>query len=100
MIFEEFSELRLTYYEFSKIKSYSGINKRFSKKEKHTARHVVPSGRATCHADVSITSAWGPPNACVIMAFDDVSIDLVNVDQVNTDVMMMSVVADPVLTSA
>ena len=44
---------------------------------------MAASGRATCHADVSITSAWGPPNACVIMAFDDVSIDLVNVDQVN-----------------
>ena len=34
---------------------------------------------ATCPADVST----GPPNADVIMASDDVSVDLVNVDQVN-----------------
>ena len=32
---------------------------------------------------VMLTSARGPPNADVIMAFDDVSVDLVNVDQVN-----------------
>ena len=32
---------------------------------------------------VLLTSARGPPNDDVIMAFDDVSIDLVNVDQVN-----------------
>ena len=38
---------------------------------------------ATCPADVSMMSARGPPNADVIMAFDDVSVDLVNVDQVN-----------------
>ena len=33
---------------------------------------------------VLLMSARGPPNADVIMAFDDVSIDLVNVDQVNS----------------
>ena len=47
---------------------------------------------ATCPADISmmsargqalLTSSWGPPNADVIMAFDDVNVDLVNVDQVN-----------------
>ena len=32
---------------------------------------------------VLLTSTRGPPNADVIMAFDDVSVDLVNVDQVN-----------------
>ena len=32
---------------------------------------------------VLLTSARGPPNADVIMAFDDVSVDPVNVDQVN-----------------
>ena len=32
---------------------------------------------------VLLTSARGPPNADVIMVFDDVSVDLVNVDQVN-----------------
>ena len=30
-----------------------------------------------------LMSAQGPPNADVIMAFDDVSVDLVNIDQVN-----------------
>ena len=32
---------------------------------------------------VLLTLARGPPNADVIMACDDVSVDLVNVDQVN-----------------
>ena len=32
---------------------------------------------------VLLTSARGPPNADVIMAFDDASIDSVNIDQVN-----------------
>ena len=32
---------------------------------------------------VLLTSARGPPNADVIMAFDDISVDPVNVDQVN-----------------
>ena len=32
---------------------------------------------------VLLTSARGPPNADVIVAFDDVSVDLVNIDQVN-----------------
>ena len=32
---------------------------------------------------VLLTSARGPPNADVIMAFDDVSVDPVNIDQVN-----------------
>ena len=40
-------------------------------------------GSATCPAGVSMTSARGPPNADVIGAFDDVSVDLVNVDEVN-----------------
>ena len=52
-------------------------------KEKHTARHVAAPGSATCPADVSMTSARGLLNANVIMACDDVSVDLVNVDQVN-----------------
>ena len=73
----------MIYYDFLKLKIISRINKRFSAKEKHTARHVAAPGSATCPADVSMTSARGPPNADVIMAFDDVSVDLVNVDQVN-----------------
>ena len=40
---------------------------------------MAAPGSATCPADVST----GPPNADVIMAFDDVSIDRVNIDQVN-----------------
>ena len=44
---------------------------------------MAAPGSATYPADVSMTSARGPPNADVIMAFDDVSVDLVNVDQVN-----------------
>ena len=38
---------------------------------------------ATCPADVSMMSARGPPNADVIIAFDNVNVDSVNVDQVN-----------------
>ena len=60
---------------------------------------MAAPGSATCPADVSMTSAWGSPNANVIMAFDDVSVDSVNVDQVNDDVMMTSAEPDPVLTS-
>ena len=41
---------------------------------------MAAPGSATCHADVSTTSARGPPNADVIMAFDDVIVDPVNVD--------------------
>ena len=33
---------------------------------------------------VLLTSARGPPNADIIMAFDDVSVDLANVYQVNS----------------
>ena len=44
---------------------------------------MAAPGSATCPADVSMTSARGPPNADVIMAYDDVSVDLVNIDQVN-----------------
>ena len=40
---------------------------------------MAAPGSATCPADVSM----GPPNADVIMAFDDVSFDRVNIDQVN-----------------
>jgi len=40
---------------------------------------VAAPESATCSADVST----GPPNADVIMAFDDVSVDPVNIDQVN-----------------
>ena len=32
---------------------------------------------------VLLTSAWGPPNADVIMSFNDVSVDSVNIDQIN-----------------
>ena len=68
-------------------------------KEKHTARHVAAPGSAMCPADVSMTSARGPPNADVIMACNDVSVDLVNVNPVNADVIMTSAEPDPVLTS-
>ena len=44
---------------------------------------MAAPGSATCPAAVSMTSARGPPNADVIMAFDDVIVDAVNVDQVN-----------------
>ena len=44
---------------------------------------MAAPGSATCPAGVSMTSARGPPNADVIMAFDDISVDPVNVDQVN-----------------
>ena len=40
-------------------------------------------GSAKCPADVSMMSARGRPNADVIRAFNDVSIDLVNVDEIN-----------------
>jgi hypothetical protein len=70
----------LIYYEFLKLKTIFGIYKRFSKKKKNTQADTwqhqgVPR--------VLLMSARGPPNADVIMTFDDVSIDLVNVDQVN-----------------
>jgi len=46
-----FSELRLIYYEFSKVKAFSGINKRLSKKEKHKGdmwqHQSVPHGMMT-----------------------------------------------------
>ena len=44
---------------------------------------MAEPGSATCPADVRMTSARGLPNADVIIAFDDVSVDLVNIDQVN-----------------
>ena len=44
---------------------------------------MAAPGSATCPADVSMMSARGSPNADVIMAFDDVNVDLVNVDRVN-----------------
>ena len=68
----------MIYYEFLKHKTNSGINKRFSEKEKHIGNVAAPES-ATCPADVST----GPPNADVFMASDDISVDLVNVDQVN-----------------
>ena len=68
---------------FWSLKHFLELIKGFSEKEKHTAWHVVAPESATCPADVSMTSAWGSPNANVIMAFDDVNVDLVNVDQVN-----------------
>ena len=52
-------------------------------KEKHTISHVAASEHAMCHADISMMSARGQPYADVIMAFDDVSVDLVSIDQVN-----------------
>ena len=73
-------------------------------KENHTVSHVAAPGSAMCPADVSMMSARGPPNANVIMACDDISVDLVNIDQVNADVMMTSAFggprADVMLTSA
>ena len=47
----------MIYYEFLKLKIISGINKKFSEKEKHTSRHVAAPGSATCPADVSTGSA-------------------------------------------
>ena len=44
---------------------------------------MAAPGSATCLADVSMTSTRGPPNADVIMPFDDISIDQVNINQVN-----------------
>ena len=51
---------------------------------------MAAPGSATCPADVSMTSARGPPNADVIMAFDDVSVDSVNIDQINGQTGSMS----------
>ena len=53
----------MIYYEFLKLKTIFGINKRFSKKENHTVSHVAASGRATCHANIST----GSTSADVIM---------------------------------
>ena len=47
---------------------------------------MAASGRATCHADVSMTSARGQPFADISMAIADVSVESVNVDQVNRSV--------------
>ena len=44
---------------------------------------MAAPGSAMCPADVSMMSARGPPKDDVIIAFDDVSVDLVNIDQVN-----------------
>ena len=44
---------------------------------------MATPGSATCPTGVSMTSARGPPNADVIVAFDDASVDSVNIDQVN-----------------
>ena len=44
---------------------------------------MAASERATCHANVNMTTARGRPYADVILAIDDVSFDLVNVGQVN-----------------
>ena len=76
-----FSEIRLNYCELTKIKAFSGIKKRFRKKKKINTQSAMwqPLGAPR----VMLMSARGPPNADVIMAFDDVSVDLVNIDQVN-----------------
>ena len=47
----------MIYYEFLKLKTIFGINKRLSEKENHTVSHVAASGRAMCHPDVSTGSA-------------------------------------------
>jgi hypothetical protein len=52
-----FSEVRIIYYEFSKEKPISEINKRVSEKKNTKQRHVAAPGRATCHADISMMSA-------------------------------------------
>ena len=69
----------MIYYDFLKLKIISGINKRFS--EKKNTQADTWQHRGVPH--VLLTSARGPPNADVIMAFDDVSVDSVNIDQVN-----------------
>ena len=55
-------------------------------KRKHTVSPTAASGHATCHADVIIASARSQPYADIILAVDDVRIDLVNVDQVNRSI--------------
>ena len=84
-----FSELRLNYCEFSKIKAFSGINKWLSKKEKHrgdTWQHQsVPRGMMMSpQGSGRLMSAVGPA---------DVSIDQVNIDRwlVNGSVVRKSV---------
>ena len=72
-----FSELRLNYCDFSKIKAFSGINKRLSIKEIHrgdTWQHYsVPRQDDDVTRNVSsAASAVGPT---------DVSVDQVNVDR-------------------
>ena len=88
-----FPELRLIYYELTKIKTFSRINKWLSKKEKQRGdtwqRQSVPRGMMTSawrHHDVTpgsalLTSAVGPADVSV----DQVNIDQVNIDQVNID---------------
>jgi hypothetical protein len=51
-----FSEVPLIYYEFSKEKPISEINKGILEKKIIKQRHVAAPGRATWHADVSMTS--------------------------------------------
>ena len=64
---------------FWSLKEFLELNEGF-RKNKITQRDTwQPQGVQR----VLLTSARDPPNADVIMAFDDVSIDRVNIDQVN-----------------
>ena len=64
---------------FLRLKHFLELNKGFWKK-KNTQADTWQHQRVP---RALLTSAQGPPNADVIMAFDDVIVDLVNVDQVN-----------------
>jgi hypothetical protein len=59
-------EVRSIYYEFSKEKPISEINKELLEKENQvTGTRGSIRGRATWHADVSMTSAGGSGSANV-----------------------------------
>jgi hypothetical protein len=70
-----FSEVRIIYYEFSKEKPISEINKRVSEKKNTKQRHVAALGRATWHADVSMTSSGGSGMMTSAVGPVDVSVD-------------------------
>ena len=64
---------------FGSLKQFLKLIKSFWKKKNTQADTWQHQGVPR----VLLMSARGPPNADVIMAFDDISVDAVNVDQVN-----------------
>ena len=64
---------------FCSLKQFIELIKGFRKK-KNTQRNTWQHQRVP---RVMLTSAQGPPNADIIMDFDDISVDSVNIDQVN-----------------